>query len=248
MTISLIIPCYNEEVNIQKGVLDKIGNYISDRVEFIEVLVVDDGSSDKSREIIKEMYVSRFPKFRLIEKAHQGKALAVMKGIEEAKGEYIIFTDIDLATPLEASVQMIDKFRGGQEIVIGSRARTRRGAPITRKLQSTGFIMLRDAFIGLNGIVDTQCGFKGFKTQAARSIIKKLKVFTHDRVAGGSSVSAGFDLEFLFVAQKMGFSVIEVPVEWRHAETKNVHFIKDSIETIKDVLKIKINDLKGLYA
>lgn len=247
MKISLIVPCYNEEVNIQKGVLDRIGNYVRDDSRFVEVLIVDDGSSDNSTSIIKEQYLPKFSEFTLIEKEHQGKALAVIKGIQEAKGDHVIFTDMDLATPMEETKKIIKEFESGHKIVIGSRAKVRKGAPITRRLQSLGFIFIRDLFIGLNGIVDTQCGFKGFDKTAAQNIIDALQVFGPNHQVQGSSVSAGFDLEFLFIAQKKGLEIIEVPVRWRHAETKNVDFIKDSIETISDIVKIKLNDLKGRY-
>lgn len=247
MKISLIIPCYNEEVNIQKGVLDRIANYVGEHSDIIEVIIVDDGSTDQSQKIIKDEYLAKFPKLKLLEKDHQGKALAVIEGIEHAQGEYVIFADIDLATPIEEAIKIIEQFKQGHRVVIGSRAKRRTGAPITRRLQSSGFILIRDLFIGLNGIVDTQCGFKGFETNAAKKIIHKLHVFAPGHKVEGSSVSAGFDLEFLFVAQKLGYKIIEVPVEWRHAETKNVHFIKDSIETIQDILRIKMNDINGKY-
>src|SRR3989338_6621876 len=109
MNISLIIPCYNEEVNIQKGVLDKIGNYTHDHHMFREVLIVDDGSSDGTKKLIKELYLPRFKQFRLIENKHQGKAIAVITGIEQAKHEYVLFSDIDLATPLEEAEKLVER-------------------------------------------------------------------------------------------------------------------------------------------
>jgi glycosyltransferase involved in cell wall biosynthesis len=248
ITVSLVIPCYNEEINIQKGVLDRIGNFVLENKKFIEVLIIDDGSSDKSAQIVKEKFLAKYPIFRLVEKKHQGKALAVIEGIKQAKGEYVIFSDIDLATPLEEAHKIIREFEKGENVVIGSRAKERSGAPISRRIQSVGFVLIRDIFIGLNGIVDTQCGFKGFNTKVANKIIDKLEVFNQKKMTNGSSVSAGFDLEFLFIAQKMGYKIVEVHVDWRHAETKNVHFMKDSFETIQDILTIKMNDIKGKYS
>ena len=101
MNISLIIPCYNEEINIQKGVLDKIGNFTSNNATFLEVIIIDDGSSDSSKKIIKEKYLKTFPKFKLLENKHQGKAFAIINGIKIAQGDWVMFSDIDLATPLE---------------------------------------------------------------------------------------------------------------------------------------------------
>src|SRR3989344_3278702 len=216
MKISLIIPCYNEESNLQKGVLDKIGRYAQNDSRFIEVLVVDDGSTDRSKNIVKKFYLPGYSKFKLIENPHRGKAFAVIKGIKEAKGKYIIFSDIDLATPIEEAEKLIEQLGEGSKIVIGSRSSQRKGAPFLRKLMAVGLIMVRGLFIGL----------------------RKIK---------GSSVSAGFDLEFLFLAKRLGLTIKEVPVTWRHVETKNVNFIKDSLETLKDLLKIKTNHLMGKY-
>ncbi|KKP86988.1 MAG: Glycosyl transferase family 2 [Candidatus Roizmanbacteria bacterium GW2011_GWA2_35_8] len=162
MSISLIIPCYNEQSNIQKGVLDKIGNYTQNNPSFFEVIIVDDGSSDDSKKIIKTKYLKNFPKFRLIENNHQGKAFAVIAGIEKAKGEYAMFSDIDLATPIEEAEKLYKEIKNGYQVIIGSRNSTREGAPILRKIMAKGLIVIRNLIIGLKGIKDTQCGFKLF--------------------------------------------------------------------------------------
>lgn len=246
MKITLVIPCYNEETNIQKGVLDKIGNFTLKDSRFIEVIIVDDGSSDNSRSIIKNKYLKLFPKFSLILNSHQGKAFAILTGIKYARGDWVMFSDIDLATPIEETEKLIIESNKHQ-IVIGSRSSYRQGAPILRKIMAKGFIIIRNIIIGLHGIKDTQCGFKLFKLESANKIVEKLKVFHNGKTAKGSSVSAGFDLEFLFLAKKMGFKIKEVPVNWRHVETKNVNFIKDTIETLKDIARIKYFDFRGKY-
>lgn len=247
MNISLILPCYNEEANLQKGVLDKIGNYVQGNTQIKEVIIVDDGSTDSSRKIIKEKYLSQFSQFRLVENKHQGKALAVIAGIEESKEGYVIFSDIDLATPIEEAEKLIQEAEHGYEIVIGSRSSSREGAPLLRKIMAVGFIIIRNASLGLGTIKDTQCGFKLFQRKVALHIIQNLKVFSKDRTTVGSSVSAGFDLEFLFLAQKFKYKIKEVPVTWRHVETKNVRFVKDVVETLRDMTKIKYYDLTGKY-
>ena len=117
-----------------------------------------------------------------------------------------MFSDIDLATPIEESEKLIEQI-GKYDIVIGSRNSERYGAPILRKIMAIGFIIIRDLLIGLKGIKDTQCGFKIFKRKAALNIIDRLKVFHNKRVAEGSSVTAGFDLEFLFIALKLGYKI-----------------------------------------
>src|SRR3989344_9002167 len=246
MHISLIIPCYNEEANIQKGVLDKIGNYTKNDEKFLEIMIVDDGSNDHSKKIIREKYLNQFTKFRLVENKHQGKAFAIISGIEKANGDLVMFSDIDLATPIEESEKLIVQI-DNYDIVIGSRNNRRQGAPLLRKIMTLGFIVIRDLLIGLKGLKDTQCGFKIFKREAALNVVKRLKVFHIKRAAVGSSVTAGFDLEFLFIALKLRYKVKEVPVTWLHVETKNVNFITDSIETLKDIIKIKYYDLLRKY-
>jgi glycosyltransferase involved in cell wall biosynthesis len=246
MKISLIIPCYNEELNIQKGTLDKIGNFTKDDERFLEVIIVDDGSTDKTKKIIKEKYLTLFKKFKLIENKHQGKGFALITGIKNAKSDYVAFSDFDLATPIEEINKLIN-YSKDYPIIIGSRNTQRKGAPIIRKIMAIGFIFIRNLLIGLRGIKDTQCGFKLFKKDAALKIINKLVVFHQKRKAKGSSVSAGFDLEFLFLANLLGYKIKEVPVVWHHVETKNVNFIKDSIETLIDIFKIKLNQILGRY-
>ncbi len=246
-TISLIVPCYNEELNIQKGVLDKISNYVKHVPQIKEIIISDDGSTDNSKKIIRSEYLSQLPLFMLLENEHHGKAQALISAIKKAKGEYVLFTDIDLATPIEEVEKMVKEIEKGTDIIIGSRNSHREGAPWTRKLLAVGFIFFRNFFIGLKDIKDTQCGFKAFRTSHALTIINNLQVFKKAQETHGSSVAAGFDLEFLFLANKYGYSIKEIPVIWKHVETKNVNFIKDSIETLKDILRMKYYDLTGKY-
>jgi len=246
-TISLIIPCYNEELNIQKGVLDKISNYVKHVPQIVEVIISDDGSTDNSKKIIRTEYLAQFPLFSLLENQHHGKAQALISAIKKAKGEYVLFTDIDLATPIEEVEKIINEIEKNTDIIIGSRNSHREGAPLSRKLLAVGFIFFRNLLIGLKDIKDTQCGFKAFRTSHALTIINNLQVFKKVQTTHGSSVGAGFDLEFLFLATKYGYSIKEIPVSWKHVETKNVNFVKDSIETLKDILRMKYYDLTGKY-
>ncbi|MCR4276806.1 MAG: glycosyltransferase family 2 protein, partial [Candidatus Roizmanbacteria bacterium] len=153
----------------------------------------------------------------------------------------------DLATPIDEIEKLIAGTKESGQIIIGSRNNNREGAPLLRKIMAKGFIIIRNLIIGLKGIKDTQCGFKLFERQAALKIIDKLQVFHDKRIAKDSSVSAGFDIEFLFLGQKLGYKIIEVPVVWRHVETKNVNFLRDTLETLIDIFKIKMLDLKGKY-
>lgn len=247
MTISLIIPCYNELANIQKGTLDKIANFINQDKRFIEVCIVDDGSTDNSRQIIKQ-YLKKFSKFRLIENKHQGKAYAINTGIRSVKGDYIFFTDMDLATPIEESDKLIKEINSGYQIVIGSRTSRREGAPFLRKVLSFGAKIARFLLFNFKGITDTQCGFKLFKKQAAIKIINKSLLFQNYTNIKGPSVTAAFDFEFLFIAFKMKYKIKEVPVHWQHMESRNVNFIRDTIDTLKDLFKIKYYEALGKYS
>lgn len=248
LKISLIVPCYNEELNLQKGTLDKIGNFTKDDKRFVEVIISDDGSIDQTKKIIKEKYLKTFPKFKLLENPHQGKAGAIISAIKKSKGNWVFFTDFDLATPIEEVEKLISFVKKDIPIIIGSRNTHREGAPLIRKIMALGFIFLRNILLNLKGIKDTQCGFKMFKKDAALKIIKKLKVFGQKRKTKTSSVSAGFDLEFLFLARRLSFKIKEVPVSWKHVETKNVSFLKDATETLKDIFKIKYFQIKGYYS
>lgn len=244
---SLVLPIYNETKNLQKGVLDKILNYAKNNDAILEILVIDDGSTDQSVKTIKTNYIGKFSKLKLIQKEHSGKAYSIIEGIKNSKAPFVFFSDIDLATPIEEADKLITEINKGFDVVIGSRSTDRKDAPFTRKAMAYGFILIRNFFIGLSGIRDTQCGFKAFNKQVALRIIKNLHVFKQAKKIKGSSVGAGFDLEFLYLATKFGYKIKEVPVIWRHVETKNVNFIKDSIETFIDILKIKLNEIKKAY-
>ncbi len=247
MDVSIILPIYNEVKNLQKGVLDKIIHYAEKNREIREILVVNDGSTDGSSEVVKRNYLGQYPKLKLVDKVHSGKAFTVIEGIKKAKGDYVLFSDIDLATPIEEADKLIEDAKSGHQVVIGSRSSRREGAPLVRQVMALGLIYIRNFIIGLKGIRDTQCGFKLFKRSSALKIIDNLKVFHNGKEITGSSVSAAFDLEFLFLAQKYGMKIKEVPVTWRHVETKNVNFVKDSLESLRDIFKIKFYEVLKKY-
>lgn len=245
--LSVIIPSYNEMANLQKGVLDKVEHYLSKQKYLYEVIVVDDGSDDGSTRFV-ENFVKENSNFILLNNSHTGKAGAVTKGMLHATGEYVLFTDMDQATPIEQIdklLPLINKY----DIVIGSRNSTRKGAPWTRQLMANGMIALRTIIVGINGIKDTQCGFKLFKNRVAKDLFSKLQKFHHGyKNISGSSVKAGFDVELLFLALKNNYSIKEVPVDWLYVESRRVSPIKDSIEALEDLVKIKVSDLKGKYS
>ncbi len=242
--LSVILPAYNEEDNLRIGVLDSVYDYLSAQDYSWEIIFVNDGSSDKTLEIA-QAFSKNHPKFRVLDEIHKGKAAAVIAGMLDAKGEIILFTDTDQATPIDQIEKFFLKFKTGNDIVIGSRS-GREGAPIVRKAMAYGFSVLRNLVLRLP-YKDTQCGFKAFKSDAAKKIFEKLKIFKGGETASGASVSAGFDLEVLYIARKLGLKVAEVPVEWHHKEGTKVNPIKDSWEGLRDLLRVRLNALQGKY-
>lgn len=245
--LSVVIPSFDEMANLQKGVLDKVEHFLEKKNQSYEVIVVDDGSKDGSVEVV-EQFTKDNPSFKLIKNAHQGKAGAVTSGVLAARGKYILFTDMDQATPINEVDKLLPFFDEGYSVVIGSRSSKRKGAPWTRLLMARGMMVLRTVIVGIKGVSDTQCGFKMFKSDAAKKIFEKIDNLHHGfKKISGSNVSAGFDVELLYLAQKMRYTIKEVPVNWLYVETRRVSPIKDSIEGLMDLVKIKINDIGGIY-
>ncbi len=243
--LSVIIPCFNEERNIRLGALENVAHFLSKKKWEYEVVIIDDGSTDESFALIKE-FLSDHPNFNIIKKKHQGKAAAVITGVGVSKGEIILFTDLDQATPISELDKLLPWFEKKYDMVIGSRNSTRRGAPLLRLILARGFIFLRNIILDL-GIKDTQCGFKAFTRQTAGKIFGKLKVFNLNRKVSGSTVTAGFDVELLYLAKLNRLKIAEVPVIWHYQETRHINPIKDSIEGIIDLLQIRLNSIRGVY-
>ncbi|MCL4366103.1 glycosyltransferase [Patescibacteria group bacterium] len=244
MKISIIIPSYNESANLKRGVLDDVENYLKGLQVSFEIIVVDDGSSDDSVELIKK-HTSQNKNFKLIENPHGGKANTVMTGMLEARGEIVFFTDMDQATPINQIEKFLPKFEEGFDIVIGSR-QGRKGAPMLRKLSAWGFSLLRGIILGLP-FKDTQCGFKAFSKVSVEKIIPKIKSEWGVVHFKGGAVNAGFDVEVLYLAKKYGFKIAEVGVEWKYVDTERVQVVKDAMAAIYDMFRIRCNDLKGKY-
>lgn len=244
--LSVIIPAYNEETNIRLGALDKVARFMDGLSYSWEVLLVDDGSTDGTKGLLDEFALANHG-FRVIRSTHQGKAGTVIAGVLAAKGEIVLFTDLDQATPIPEVEKLLPWFKKGLDVVIGSRNNRREGAPMTRKVMARGFMMLRSIFLGLHGIADTQCGFKAFRQPVARDIFGRLKLYKEHHEVEGSMVTAGFDIEVLFLARKLGYTIKEVPVEWHYVETRRVSPIKDSWQGLVDILRIRINAWRGMY-
>jgi dolichyl-phosphate beta-glucosyltransferase len=242
--LSIIIPAFNEKKNLEKGVLDQVYDYLKKVDYTYEVMIVDDGSTDNTINSVEEQIKNK-KHFYLVKAQHGGKALTVMKGLVESKGEVALFTDMDQATPIQEVEKLLPKFEEGYDIVIGSR-HGREGAPLIRKMMAWGFALLRNIFLGLP-FSDTQCGFKAFNKSSREKIFPQLSKRWEKAKSRGAAVNAGFDIETLFLAKKLGFEIAEVSVSWHHVGTERVQALKDSIDAVKDMLRIRFNDLLGKY-
>lgn len=244
--LSVVIPCFDEMANLQKGVLQKVESFLDSKKFSYEVLIVDDGSKDGSVEYIRE-FSKKHRAFHLISNPHMGKAGAVTTGVLKAAGEHILFTDMDQATPIEEIDNLMPFFKD-YDIVIGSRADRRKGAPMVRLFISKANIILRKSIVGIRDITDTQCGFKIFKKEPAKKLFEKInEVHKGFKEISASSVSSGFDVELLYLAERMGYSIKEVPVQWLYVETRRVNPITDSVDGVLDLLRIRKNIFKRVY-
>jgi len=247
MYLSVIIPAYNEERRLPKT-LAEIDNYLrkqnypstgSGQATY-EIIVISDGSKDKTAEVVRER-ASVIKNLRLIDnKENHGKGFVVRQGMLAAKGEYGLFTDADNATSIDQVEKMWPEFEKGYDIVIGSR--DVKGAildppqPWIRSvILGEGFKLFRKIVIGLWGIEDTQCGFKGFKKVAAGEIFPKCKI---NRFA--------FDPEILVIAKKLGYKIKEIPIHWKNDPESKVKF-KSMIKMAIDLIKIRWNLITGKY-
>lgn len=244
LKLSVVIPAYNEAKNLKSGCLNPVFNYLKKQHYSYEVLIVDDGSTDETVFLV-EKYIQDKKGFKLVRNSHGGKAITVMNGMLKTSGEVAVFTDMDQATPIDQIEKLLPKFEEGFDIVIGSRL-GRKGAPPVRKLAAFAFSLLRNLILGLP-FSDTQCGFKAFNQRSRKVVFPKVLADWEKMRAKGAAVNAGFDVEILFLAKKLGFKIVEMPVDWHHVGTERVQLIKDALEAIKDILRIKINDLFGKY-
>lgn len=244
MKLSVIIPSYNESVAIKEQAIESIDQFLKQQKYSYEVLIVDDQSTNGTLSLVEKLCKKK-KNFKLIKNSHGGKAITVMSGMISSKGDVAVFTDMDQATPIGEVNKLIVQFDKGQDIVIGSRL-GRKGAPVLRKLAAFVFAMLRNVILGLP-FSDTQCGFKGFNRKAINMIFPEMLKRWEKSKASGAAVNAGFDVETLFIAKKKDLKIADVAVEWHHVGTEQVQLIKDSLDAIKDMLRIKLNEIAGKY-
>lgn len=249
-SVSIIIPCYNEENNIKKGVLVEVANFLKTQNFEWEVIICNDKSTDKSFSLVKD-FISKNKGFTVLDLPHGGKPSAIWGGIQKAKYPIVLFTDMDQSTPLREINKLLPFFDKNYDIVIGSRGSSREGNTLFRKIGSRVFSSLRNILLHSN-IIDTQCGFKAMKTELAKKIFPKLSVFKNKENSSGWRVSA-YDVELLFIAQKWGYKIKEVFVDWKNEDistTKgdvNARYIKESRQMAQEIWNVLVNNLKGVY-
>ncbi|MDI6892697.1 MAG: glycosyltransferase family 2 protein [Actinomycetota bacterium] len=228
--LSVVIPTYNEEGRI-KETLSHIAKYLGDQHYSHEIIVIDDGSSDNTVKVVKDMCKQQNNISITQNDQNRGKGYSVRRGILQSRGEFILFSDADLSTPIEEVEEFLTYLRKDYDIAIGSRALAgsyiQIRQPWWREKMGKVFNLLARG-LKLTEIKDTQCGFKCFKKDVAHDIFRKQKI-NH----------FCFDLEVLYVAGKRGYKIKEIPVQWQNSPTSKVNPVTDSIKMLFDLLKIK---------
>lgn len=234
--ISVVIPAYNEEMRIRPALHDILDFFSGQKFTF-EIIVVDDGSRDRTAEIVREMKLPDVRVYSLGENA--GKGAAVRSGVLQAKGERVLYCDADGATPFREVLRLLAAIDHGADVAIGSRALLAKDTSVStvwyRKLMGRVFNGLVN-FLILPGIADTQCGFKLFTRQAAQD------VFSRQRSQGFS-----FDVELLFLARKSGYQIAEIPVNWTNIPGSKVDLLRDSLRMLRDIFWFRWLYLRGEY-
>lgn len=249
-SISIVIPCYNESNNLKRGVLEEVSDFLSKQEFPWEVIIANDESTDNSLKLVQS-FIKTHPKFKVITIPHGGKPAAVWAGIQEASNQLVLFTDMDQSTPIAEVTKLLPHFSKGYDVVIGSRGLIREGNSLLRRIGGPVFLFFRRLVL-LRSIIDTQCGFKMFKTEVAKELFPHLQFFKDTASKKGWRVSA-FDVELLFMAQKWGYKIKEVLVNWRNEDTSDTkgdsaaRYKKESMQMIQEIIRVKKNDLRGLY-
>jgi glycosyltransferase involved in cell wall biosynthesis len=236
--ISIVVPAYNEGARIEDA-LDRIFSCVEQRGWDAEVLVVDDGSTDNTASIV-ERWMAAYPRLHLIQNpGNRGKGYSVRNGLLQAAGEIVMFTDADLSAPMEEAERLFRAIHEGADVAIGSRwldrARQTIHQPLYRQFFGRCFNWITRTVMGLP-FKDTQCGFKAFRRSAAQVIFR---LQTIERW--------GFDPEILFIAQKLGYEIREVPVTWGHDERSRLSYLRDGLKMLEEMAIIRSNSLAGRY-
>ncbi|HKD03205.1 MAG TPA: dolichyl-phosphate beta-glucosyltransferase [Terriglobales bacterium] len=239
MRYSIVIPAYNEGARIATS-LDRILRHAADCQWDAEILVVDDGSSDNTAELVRTRMRENASLRLLSNPGNRGKGYSVRNGMLHAQGEILVFSDADLSSPIEEAGKLFAALAAGADVAIGSRwvrseLQTEK-QPLHRQLFGRLFNLALRITLGLK-FKDTQCGFKAFTRRAADVVFP---MQTIERW--------GFDPELIFLAQRFGFRVEEVPVTWAHREGTRINPLRDGIRMLGEMLRIRWNAITGKYS
>jgi dolichyl-phosphate beta-glucosyltransferase len=235
--LSIIIPSYNEELRLPET-LEGIAAYLQTYGGTAEVLVVDDGSKDRTAAVAAS-FRGKIPSLRVVSNGvNRGKGYSVRHGMQEARGKVALFTDADLSAPIEEAGKLIDALETN-DVAIGSRAMDRSLISVHESLfrEFAGIIFNKIVRIILwLPFLDTQCGFKAFRRESCGIIFEQQRI---ERF--------GFDPELLYLARHHGLRTVEIPVRWGHSPATKVSMLRDSIQMFIDVFTIRWNALTGRY-
>lgn len=234
--LSIVIPAYNEERRLP-GTLEAIADHLKGQAYTAEIIVVENGSTDRTADVVRE-FARQHPAARLLISPRRGKGLAVKVGMLAARGAYRFLCDADLSMPIEELVRFVPPALEGYGVAIGSREA--RGArrydePLYRHMMGRVFNGLVK-LVAVPGLEDTQAGFKCFTAAVAQD------VFTFQTMEG-----FGFDVEVLFIARKRGYRIVEVPIQWYYRADSRVRVVSDTLRMFRDVLMVRWNNLRGIY-
>jgi dolichyl-phosphate beta-glucosyltransferase len=245
--LSVVIPAYNEATRLPVT-LERVMQYLEGRDYTYEVLVVDDGSEDSTADIVDEV-AARHPNLGVVRNPHRGKGYAVRTGMLKARGRFILYSDADFSAPIEEIEKLLPHLKGRYSIAIGSRegsGAVRYDEPFYRHLMGRVF----NTFVRLVALPqfhDTQCGFKAFRRDAAYTLFRNLHLYGDNAADVKGAMVTGFDVEVLYLGLKWGYKIKEVPVRWYYSKGANVNPLKDSYRMLRDIFKVRLNDVRGVY-
>jgi dolichyl-phosphate beta-glucosyltransferase len=244
--LSVVVPAYNEEKRLPAS-LASIHTFLTSQPYSSEIIVVDDGSSDRTATVADSL-VASLPLLRVLHNPHRGKAFALRTGVVATKGNVVFLCDADLSMPVSEVAKFLPLIQDGYGVVMGSREAPgahRYNEPPYRHLMGRVYnFLVRIVLFG--EFQDTQCGFKCLSRKAALDIFPRLQVRTGDVEVKGPMVT-GFDVEMLYLARKLGYRITEVGIQWYYQPGSKVNPVRDAGRMAVDLLKVRMNDRRGYY-
>jgi len=228
--LSVVVPCFNEDARLPSS-LEQAEAYLGLQGPAFELLLVDDGSSDRTPELIREAASKNKHVHAVFLPANRGKGRAVAEGVARSRGGLVLISDADFSAPIQEMPKLEAAIAAGADVAIGSRAK--RGArevdqPLHRRLMGKSFNLLVQGLL-LPGVWDTQCGFKLFRGDVARDLFGRLR-----------TEGFAYDVEILVLARRSGYKISEVPVRWINSSTSRVQTVRHSRQMLADVLHIRL--------